>query len=44
MEQVQMEYWEMDIWKVSEFKFLNQQIEEFTSRWNQSLVNVRIPS
>ena len=44
MEQVQMEYWEMDIWKVNEFKFLNEQVEKFTSRWCQNLVNVWSPS
>ena len=44
MEQVQMEYWEMDIQKVNEFNYLNEKVEEFTSRWSQSLVNVRIPS
>ena len=44
MEQVQMEYWEMDIGKVNEFSFLNEEVEEFTSRWNQNLVNVRNPS
>ena len=31
-EQVQMEYREMDIWKVNEFKFLNEEVEEFTNR------------
>ena len=35
----------MDIWKVSKFNFLNEEVEEFTSRWNQNLVsNVRNPS
>ena len=34
----------MDIEKVSEFNFLNEEIEEFTSSWNQTLVNVRGPS
>ena len=38
MEQVQMEYW-----KVHEFNFLNE-VEGFTSRWSQNLVNVRRPS
>ena len=38
-----MEYWEMDIWKVNEFNFLNDEVEEFTSRLNQNLVNVRNP-
>ena len=32
MEQLQMEYWKMDIWNVNEFKFLNEKVEEFTSR------------
>ena len=34
----------MDIQKVNEFNYLNEKVEEFTSRWSQSLVNVRIPS
>ena len=35
----------MDICKVTgEFNFLNEEVEEFTSRWNQNLVNVRSPS
>ena len=29
MERVQMEYWEMDIWKVNECNFLNEEVEEF---------------
>ena len=32
MEQVQMEYWEMDIWKVNEFNFLNEEVKESASR------------
>ena len=28
MEQIQIEYWEMDIWKVNEFNFLNEEVEE----------------
>ena len=28
-EQVQMEYREMNIWKVNEFNFLNEEVEEF---------------
>ena len=44
MEQLQIEYWEMDIWKVNEFNFLNEEVEEFTSRWSQNLVNVSCPS
>ena len=36
-----MEYWEMDIWKVNQFNFLNEEVEQFTSRWNQKMVNIR---
>ena len=43
MEQIQMEYWKMDIWKVNEFNFLNEEVEEFMSRWNQNLVNIKSP-
>ena len=43
MEQVQMKYWEMDIWKVNEFDFSNEEVEKFTCKWSQNLVNVRIP-
>ena len=32
MEQVQMEYWEIDIEKVNGYNFLNEEVEEFTSR------------
>ena len=39
-----MEYWEIYIWKVSEFNFLNEEGEEFTSRWSQNSFNVRSPS
>ena len=42
MKQVQMECWEMGIWKVNEFNFWNEEVQEFTSRWGQNLVNVRI--
>ena len=31
-----------DIEKVNEF-FLNEEVEEFTSRWSQSLVNLKSP-
>ena len=31
MEQVQIEYWERDIWKVNEFNFLNEEVEKFTN-------------
>ena len=27
MEQVQMEYWEMEIWKINQFNFLNEEVE-----------------
>ena len=32
---------EKDIETVNEFNFLNEEGEEFTSKWGQSLVNVR---
>ena len=44
MEQVQMKYKEKDILKVNQVNFLNKDVEEFTSRWSQNLVNVRSPS
>ena len=44
MEQVQIGYRKRVIWKVNEFNFLNEEVEEFTSRWSQNLVNVRNPS
>ena len=34
----------MDIEKVDEFNFLNEEVKEFTSRSSQGLVNVRSPS
>ena len=34
----------MDIEKVNEFNFLNEEVEEFTSRWSENLVNVRSSS
>ena len=34
----------MDIEKVNEFNFLNEEVEEFTSRLSQNLANVRSPS
>ena len=34
----------MSIWKVNEFNFLNEEVEKFTIRWSQNLVNVRSPS
>ena len=33
----------MHIWKVNEFNFLNEEVEEFMSRWNQNLVNIKSP-
>ena len=39
-----MKYWDVDNEKVNEFNFLNKEVEEFMSRWIQSLVNVRSPS
>ena len=44
MEEVEMEYAEMDIWKLNEFNFLDRKVDEFTSRWSQNLVNLRRPS
>ena len=32
----------MGIWKVNVFNFLNEEVQEFTSRSGQKLVNVRI--
>ena len=37
-------YWEMDNWKVNEFNFLNEKVEEFSNQWSPNLVNVRSPS
>ena len=44
MGQVQMKYRKMDIWKVNDFNFINEEVEEFTSRSSENLVNVRSPS
>ena len=44
MKQLQTEYWEINIEKINEFNFLNEEVEEFTSRCSQSLVNIRNPS
>ena len=41
MEQVQIEKSEMDIWKVSDFNFLNEEVEEFSNGWSLHLDNVR---
>ena len=38
-----MEYCEMDIWKVNEFNFWNEEVEEFTNKWSQNLISVRSP-
>ena len=32
----------MDIWKVNEFNFLNEEVEEFTSKWNENFVDLFI--
>ena len=34
----------MDIQKVTEFNFLNEEVEEFKIRWIRVSVNIRIPS
>ena len=34
----------MDIWKVNEFNFVNEEVEEFTSKWSENLVDLRSPS
>ena len=34
----------MNIENVNEFNFLNEELEEFTSRWSQNLVNVNSTS
>ena len=44
MEQVQIEYGEMDIWEVNVFNFYNEEVEEFRSMWRQNVVNLRSPS
>ena len=44
MEQVQIEYGEMDIWKVNVFNFYNEEVVEFRSMWRQNVVNLRSPS
>ena len=41
--QIQIEYWEIDICKVNELDFLIEEVEEFTSRWSQNVVNIRSP-
>ena len=40
VEQVHIEYREMDIWKVNKFNFLSKEVEEFASKCSQNLVNV----
>ena len=32
-----MEYWEIDIWKINEFNFLNEEVEEFTVRKSKNM-------
>ena len=44
MEQVQIEHGQTDIWKVNEFSFLNEEVEEFSNTWSPNLVNVKSPS
>ena len=44
MQQVQVENSEMDIWKVNDFNFLIEEVEEFLNRWSMYLVNVRSPA
>ena len=44
MQQVQVENSEMDIWKVNDFNFLIEEVEEFLNRWSMYSVNVRSPS
>ena len=44
MEQLQIENSEIDIWKVTDFNFLNVEVEEFSNGWRLYLVNVRSPS
>ena len=39
-----MEYWKMNTEKVNEFNSLNEEVDEFTSRWTHSSVNVRTSS
>ena len=36
-----MDYREMGIEKVNGYNFLNEAIDDLTSRWSQSLLNVR---
>ena len=33
----------MNIWKVNEFNFLNEEVKEFTSRWSKNLIKLRSP-
>ena len=41
MELVQIENWEINIWKVNDFNFLNEEVEQFSNQWSSYLVNVR---
>ena len=34
----------MDIWKLNDFNFLNEEVEEFTCKWSENLVNLGSPS
>ena len=43
MEQVQIEYWKMDIWKANEFNILSEEVEQLRKRWSPTLGNVRSP-
>ena len=34
----------MDILKVNKFKLLNEEVEEYISRWSENLSNLRSPT
>ena len=44
MEQVQIEYCKINIWKVDEFNILNEEVEELTKRWSPTCINIKSPS
>ena len=44
MEHVEVEYQEIDLQKINEFNFLNEEAHKFTSMWSKNLVNLRNPS
>ena len=44
IELVQIENLEIDIWKLDDFNFLNEEVEQFSNQWSPYLVNVRSPS